>query len=70
MTGDAVGLYTAEALRVHELLDGAGVPRSQMDEPALSMSQRLELLLHARQQEVSYRRHVFTDKSRPGSMSA
>ena len=46
-------LYAAEALRVHELLDAQGVPRTHDGEP-LSMSQRVEhatqlLALYARQ---------------------
>ena len=38
---DPVAFYTAEANRIHELLDKAGVPRTAGGEP-MSLSQRVE----------------------------
>ena len=48
-----VEFYTAEAARIHELLDAAGVPRTYASEP-LSLSQRVEealKLLRARSRQ-------------------
>lgn len=42
---NSVQLYKAEALRIHELLDGAGVPRTVAGGEPLSMSQRVEEFL-------------------------
>lgn len=40
---DATKLYTAEALRIHELLDEQGIER-RPDDGGLSLSQRVEEL--------------------------
>lgn len=40
-----VRFYEAEALRIHELLDGAGVPRTVAGGMPLSISQRVEEFL-------------------------
>lgn len=51
----ALGFYMAEALRIHALLDRAGVPRTSGGEP-MSMSQRVEeamLMLRLPRKEVS-----------------